>query len=1285
MLPLTAGAQSPPRSLVTRAIDESNEVTLRGTVHPLAQARFDQGAVSDSFAANRMLLILNRPPEREAALRQFLIDVHNPASTAYHKWVTPAQFGELFGPADSDIQTAVAWLASHGFHVPRISKSRTLIEFSGTGANVKGAFRTEIHQYKINGEIHYANATELTIPEALGRLVRGVSPINNFYPEAYVQSVGAASYSRATHKTTTLFTNPNGLTEYFAVAPEDFATQYDLGALYTAGVRGAGQVIGILNRSNIDVSLANAYRSLFNLQANPPQVVIDGDDPGEIADSVEAYLDVELSGAVAPTATVNLYIADGSNVQDPLALAALRAIEDNQASVLSASYGECEDLLGDTGNQLWAGLWEQAAAQGQTVFVSSGDSGPAACPLGLISTSGLIELIGLSVNGLASTPWNVAVGGTDFFYADYAQGAPSAPTFWNQTNDSGSGSLKAPLLEQPWGDALGLNAIPYLTFGDSIAVPSPAGGGGASNCTQSTETPPAAPVCTAGYPKPSWQNAPGVPSDKARDLPDVSLFAANGKNFSAYAICAQPGDCAGATGAQSTVFLVGGTSASSPAMAGIMALVNQRFGRQGQADFTLYALARQQPAIFHDITMGTNDSICLTGSPDCNTPLPDNVFLNLMSYGVYSAGPGYDEASGLGSVDANALVTNWNKTSFLPSSTALSLSPTSIVHGTPVTFTASVAPASGSGMPTGDVNISTTSPLALQKSGAVPLAGGTATEAVNFFPGGTYQVTAQYAGDGVFAPSTSAPASLTVTPEASAVAPIVHYTYVDATADVAHSGNVESGQQVPFGSQWTFKAEPSGASSQTTGLASGTVTFTDGPNSTPALIDSAGIAIASIASLAVGQHSVSVRYSGDASYNPSMGGPLNFAVVPGNPRIVLSLNPRPVDTGNPLVPTIPAGSSLTVGFLVGSGKGAAPTGNMTLTFGSVAKTVALGTILEEGLILGTAQATFADLQPGTYTLSASYAGDGNWAAARTQYPVPITVASENVVATTTALSVTPSSINSSGQVKLVVTVQAAAATMGAPFGIVNVNADGVGLGGGVLQATGPSSATAAITLAGTRLPTGLSQLTAAFSDPTLTFGPSTSAPVAVTVTETDFRLYFAQPQVVVMAGQSGSAALSLSGVNGAAVTVALSCAPSSSSITCSVNPSQPMVSNATSATLMINAYIIPQLGGNLLPRPPGGIENPGTLETGIATAFAFVIFLLRRRTARQFPAAMRWASGLCIFALLLFAAACGGGGGSSMGPPPPEKVPAPPGTYSVLVSATANGVAHNAKVIVVVQ
>src|SRR5215472_16063036 len=518
----SAIAQRPAAPLVSQTIDETQLAKLHGSVHPLAQARYDRGVVPDAFPAERVLLLLDRPAERQSALQEFLRQVHQSGSASYHHWLTPQEFGERFGAADNDIQTAADWLRAQGFNVAKASKSKQFLEFSGTAGQLRKAFHTEIHQYDVEGETHYANASELSIPAALAPLVRGTSPLHDFHAKPYLHLTGQAEYSRANHRATPLWTAPTpGATNpfFFLLAPEDFATQYDLTPLYQAGVDGTGQTIGIINESNIDVSLVSAYQQLFGLPSNPTQVVIDGQDPGTLGGvDVEAYLDVEVSGSVAPKATVNLYIANGGGLQDPIALAAIRAVEDNQASVLSVSFGNCEPFLGNAGNQFWAALWEQAAAQGQTVLVASGDSGPAC------------SVFFPFVSGIASTPWDVAVGGTDFYYSDYATGGASAATLWNQTNDSNLGSLKAPLPEQVWNDPFGLNVISApFTRGE--------GGGGASSCSTGSIN-----ACVKGYPKPTWQSGSGVPADGVRDLPDVSLFAAIGANLSAYPICAFAGE-----------------------------------------------------------------------------------------------------------------------------------------------------------------------------------------------------------------------------------------------------------------------------------------------------------------------------------------------------------------------------------------------------------------------------------------------------------------------------------------------------------------------------------------------------------------------------------------------------------------------------------------------------------------------------------------------------------------------------------------------------------------------
>jgi trimeric autotransporter adhesin len=1261
--------QNSPARLVTQAIDETKLLTLHGTVHPLVQAAYDQGPVPDSFAAKRMLLILNRPPEREAGLQQFLTSVHEQGNAGYHHWVTPEQFGAWFGPADSDVQIAAGWLGSHGFSVAGISKSKRYIEFSGTAGQLREALHTQIHQYSAQNEIHYANANDIAIPQALAALVQGFSPLNNFRAQPFVRAAGKAAYSPATKRVTPQFTNPDGMTNFYALAPEDFATQYDLGPLYKAGTNGSGQTIGIINESNIDLTLPNAYRQLFNLSSKPPQVVIDGDDPGELGNvDVEAYLDVELSGAVAPAATVNLYIADGGDIQDPLALAALRAIEDNQASVLSVSFGECEMNLQEAGNQLWSGLWEQAAAQEQTVFVSSGDSGSAACDL----AGAPFATQGLAVNGLASGPWNVAVGGTDFFYSDFAIGAPSAASLWNPTNDSSEGSLIAPLPEQPWNEAFGLNVASALEL--AIFRTTVGGGGGASACAVSTSSGPGEITCQAGHPKPIWQNAPGVPSDGVRDIPDVSLFASSGINMSAYPICVNSGDCVATGGAQPNVFLVGGTSASAPAMAGILALINQKFGRQGQENFTLYALARQQPAVFHDITLGSNNVECLSGTPNCSLDTNGDGFFTLQEY---PATAGYDLASGLGTIDANLLVTNWSKISFLPTSTTFSLSPATVVHGSPVTINATVAAKLGSGVPSGDINLATTSALPLQQANALALTNGTVDATLNCFPGGTYEVTAQYAGDGVYATSTSAPASLTVTPEPSAVAPIVHYFYIDYTTNAAHSGIVTNGQQLPFGSQWIFEADPTGVNSQTSGLATGTVTFTDGATSEQVLLSSSGLAATTIPGLGLGAHSVTASYSGDASFNAASGGPVTFTVVQGIPR--LDLNPEEqfaILSGT----SIPAGTNLTVAIFLGAaGAGASPTGTVSVTLGGVTETATLAPDRVSGSGAGIATVTFPNLQPGTLTLSGTYAGDANWHGATDTYPNPITVAVSNLLPTTTTLTVSPTTISSATNVKLSATVQGGGGAKFSPAGNVDFYVGGELIAIADLTAVGATSSTATIMVPSTALPNGSNPVIAQYQgDFGLTFNPSTSAPVTVSVTPSAFEMAFTETKIEIKSGQTGTASLILKGVNGASEAVALSCAPSSGSIGCSLNPAS--ANAGATALVTINAFVPAQSAAtHSLRRDWRGGMAPGGLVA------AAVLMCLLGCTGRM----RRWrlAPSVCIFAILALQIACGGGGSGGGGtrPPPPATTAAPAGTYSVLVTGTANGSIHNVKLMVIVQ
>jgi len=1280
-------AQSPAVAHVSRATGNSGLVMLRGSVHPLTRTATDQGAVSDSFPANRLLLLLNRPPDREAALQQFLCDAHTPGSASYHQWLTPEQFGRQFGPSDAQIRTASGWLSAQGFSGVKASKSGQFIEFSGTAGQLRKAFHTEIHQYSVNGETHYANATEIGIPASMAALVGGVSQMNDFRAQPQVHVAGQARYALDTKKTTPLWTipNPYGTTNPYAytVTPQDFYTQYDLAPLYKAGVNGAGQTIGIVNESNIDLSLVQAYQSLFGVAGTTPQVVIDGDDPGNLDNvDVEAYLDVELSGAVAPGANVNLYIAEGSHVQDPLSLAALRAVDDNQASVLSVSFGECEYYLGNAGNQFWSGLWEQAAAQGQTVLVSAGDSG-SECSLEVVNT----------VSGLASTPWNMAVGGTDFYYSDYATGGASVTGLWNQTNSTNLGSLIAPLPEQPWDDPYGLNVIADgYQRGERAA-----GGGGASNCATQNDTANPLSPCTAGYVKPSWQTGVGVPADSVRDLPDVSLFASNGANLSAYAICGAEGQCAAGSGASAVVYLVGGTSASAPAMAGIMALVNQKYGRQGQANYTLYALAQQKPAAFHDITVGSNSEVC---GGQADPPICVLQWNGIYGTPQYPAGPGYDQASGLGSVDANVLVSNWNALIFQPSTTTLHLSTASAVHGTPVTITASVAPESGSGTPTGDVAILTNSTLPSSQSQLfLALSHGAASGAVSNLPGGSYQITGRYSGDGTYAASDSPLQSLTVTPEKS---------NIGFTIQASGSTLPPTGGNVPYGLPPTLVVQPTGASAAagaSNGPATGTATFTIGSTSATVALNTAGIAAWTPPALSIGSHTASASYSGDASYSASTSSvPIAINVTGGYVEMNGYLIGPYTYQLAPDSETLPAyymnpGSNLTLSVTVQADSNTsqypAPTGTVQIclsTYPGMFGECQVGLVTSQTVPLvplnganaqSVAVATFSNLGPGPdgyYFFNAVYSGDSLWGGGSLIDTSPINIQALPAFApTTTNLSITPTSISGAQTATITGTVTGAGNPGTSPTGELDFYDNDVLLTYCFWQ---PQYAVAGTTATCTFEvnpswfnQNGANQLTAMYWGDGAN-GPSVGNVVSFTATQTvgDFTLAPQSPQIAVQPGATATVGLnlqSLSNFNGA---VALSCTPSSTQFSCSVTPANPTLNGANTATLTINAMVQTAELAQPLRR---GISRWPLAAGTLCFGFLFVGSRTRRKLCRGMILG-------CAFCAVMLATGCGGSSSSTTTTTTGTVGASAPGTYSVLVTATANGIVHNAKITVIV-
>ena len=935
---------------------------LPGNIHPLARREFDIGAIPANVRADRLLLILRRSPQQEADLQSFLRSVQDPASANFHAWLTPEQFGVRFGPSDDDLVTLQAWLRGRGFTVAGVNKGRTAVEFSGTVDQVEAGFHTAIHTFNVQGRRHYANISDPQIPAALAPVVAGVTSLNDFKPTPNFVKGPAAHWNVKEGRFIPELTGTVSGTQYLFVTPGDAATIYNspnsMNAKLASGQTaydGTGVIIGVVGTTSLDNS-GVWYRTLFGVpDATNNAIIIDGDQ-GNIdpqADQTEATLDFQISGGLAPRAGIYYYAAGDTAFQSGLFLAINRAIDDNKVDILSVSYGACEAAIGAAGNLEVLNAWEQAAAQGIAVTVGTGDSGSAGCDNPNLVTS---ATQGFGINGLASTPYNIAVGGTDFDIL-----ASQFSTYVNSTNSTNYTSAVGYIPEEPWNDSTSVNGAlasnqPQKDSKGNTNIW--AGGGGPSTAGNNG----------AGYGKPGWQQG-FTPSNKdsVRDVPDLSLLAGDGLYKALWAICIG-NDCM--NGASSSIHGVGGTSAAAPALAGLLALVQQKTGtRLGQGTWVLYKLAQTNPSVFHTVTTGNISVVCNAGSPDCGS----NGFLT-----GYNAGAGYNFAAGLGSVDVSALVNHWSDVIQGATTTTLSLSKTSFVHGTPVNVSISVAPAGASGQVAIE-NDYTSQSLATGSapSSFVSLSGGTASETFSQFPGGTYHVWAHYAGDGSYAGSVSQQSQLTVTPENTSIQLSVY------TVDQNNHLVDLSGKTIPFGSHVWFTARPIGVSqagsSNPISNATGAVSFNDpslsyGLPATP--IDSSGLAQYSTIQLPAGHHSISVDYYGDLSYNRSSAGPVTFTIA-GIPTTISLV----ADVTSTIGSNISIHANVAANVSVNA---VSPTG--TVTFTNLTTGKVLGTGIPIGVCTGATllcipyslDVQSTQLAPGANSVVAEYSGDTNY-------------------------------------------------------------------------------------------------------------------------------------------------------------------------------------------------------------------------------------------------------------------------------------------------------------------
>ncbi|MGO9519508.1 MAG: protease pro-enzyme activation domain-containing protein [Candidatus Korobacteraceae bacterium] len=589
-------AQTKPH-LVTTKIDDRFRVTLAGNTRPEANSRNDVGEADPDVQMDHMLLLLQRPAALEAQLEQFIDDLHNPASPSYHQWISAAQLGATYGPAQSDIDAVTAWLESQGLTVNMVYPNNMFIDFSGSAGQIAAAFNTDFHNYRVNGKTYFANTRDPQVPAALAGVVKGVLYMHNFKPKAMHEVRKQAHIDARSGALQTEYTPGNG---YNPLVPWDLEKIYNIAPLFTAGISGQGMKIVVVEDTNqwncasgapgtassASPTLCSAtsdwavFRNIMGLgrytsgkfyEETPGTTTTNTctvpstesgapSGSGINSDDVEATIDAEWATAAAPSATIiNAACADPRG-----GFGGLTAIQNilshpnaDNVDVISMSYGESEESTGATLNAAFNTTFQQAVAAGIGIFVSSGDEDAASSDGGGSACSGVsgdCAKDGITISGWMSSQYDVSVGGLDF--AENYLGENS--TYWNASNNVFYGSAKSYIMEQPWNDSCASTLLANFETGSTVTYGSTGfcntsagenfllavgGSGGPSACATGTASTRGVNSGTcAGYAKPTYQSAylgtmAGLVNDNVRDTPDVSLMAANGLWGHYYVLC----------------------------------------------------------------------------------------------------------------------------------------------------------------------------------------------------------------------------------------------------------------------------------------------------------------------------------------------------------------------------------------------------------------------------------------------------------------------------------------------------------------------------------------------------------------------------------------------------------------------------------------------------------------------------------------------------------------------------------------------------------------------------
>ncbi len=620
----TLGAQTPNR--ITKVVEASRTLALPNHLPLWANDANDAGALPADQSLNQFTLVLARSADQEQAFEQLLADQQNPASPNYHHWLTPAEIGDSFGLSSADIATITSWLESEGLHVNWVSPSRIFIGFGGAAADVGRAFQTEMHTYKVNGEERVSVASDPMIPEALAPAIKSVRGLYTI-PEK-------PSYRTEVHQANSPDTSTSNGNHY--IAPADFATIYDV----PIGSTGAGYTIGIVSWSRTNPADFNAFASKTLTGVVAPTEVVPtafgGIDPGAaytttqtctngcLGAQTEATLDVLRANSIALGAKILLVVSSPSGSNDGIGADAQYIVQTNAAQIMSISFGACESSAGSGGVAFWNQLFQQGAAEGISTFVSSGDSGASGCDAAFSAPPATPAAI--SPNYICTSSYATCVGGTEF------NDTANASAYWSTSNLNNLGSALGYIPEGGWNES---------------TTTSVAGSGGG--------------VSLINIPTPTWQTGTGVPSAHAgRYTPDVS-FSSSGHDSYFGCMAAAGGSCVGTSSFSFIGFY--GTSAAAPSMAAIAALLDQKAGAaQGSLNPTLYAVATTTPSAFHDTTVASSgvSSCSVSTASICNNSVPSAN--GGATQAGYLVGTGYDEVTGLGSLDVGVFLNSASRT-----------------------------------------------------------------------------------------------------------------------------------------------------------------------------------------------------------------------------------------------------------------------------------------------------------------------------------------------------------------------------------------------------------------------------------------------------------------------------------------------------------------------------------------------------------------------------------------------------------------------------------------------